>query len=248
MFVVYCDVIVVLLVEGEYSPLEMERRSGLWLLLEETEEFSPLVSVAGSDVTHCDTPASPPPSRITSFTPPSDTLPTANTPSTTSFITMSDSAHDDEEGDKAPPTWRTHVVITETAVQRHPAGGGVSFDDNSTELKKPLLLHGREAGPDGERAAPHPRKVEVEGGGATTLWRSVFSENRKEKKKKKSRTLPPGTERDAANQRRATDERGGLTEESDLDSSALLQRCSLKPGNNVRLKHTYVNDIIITSH
>ncbi|KAM6896147.1 protein-methionine sulfoxide oxidase mical3b-like [Lycodopsis pacificus] len=193
------------------------------------EEFSPLVSAAGSDITQCDTPASPPPSRITSFTPPSDTL------STASFVTTSDSAHDDEEGDKAPPTWRTPVVITETAVQRHPAGGRGSFDDISTELKKPLLLHGREAGPDGERAAPPPRKVEVEGGGATTLWRSVFPGNRKEKKKKKSRTLPPATERDAANQRRATDERGGLMEESDLDSSALLQRCSLKPGNNLRL-------------
>ncbi|KAK9526025.1 hypothetical protein VZT92_016684 [Zoarces viviparus] len=222
--------------EGEYSPLEMERRSGLWLLLEEEteEEFSPLVSAAGSDITQCDTPASPPPSRITSFKPPSDTFPTANTPSTASFVTTSDSANDDEEGDKAPPTWRTPVVITETAVQRHPAGGGGSFDDISTELEKPPPLHGREAGPDGERAALPPRKVEVEGGGATTLWRSVFSGNRKEKKKK-SRTLPPATERDAANRRRATDERGGLTEESDLDSSALLQRCSLKPGNNLRL-------------
>ncbi|XP_068590118.1 protein-methionine sulfoxide oxidase mical3b-like isoform X1 [Cebidichthys violaceus] len=209
--------------EGEYSPLEMERRSGLWLLLEEEteEEFSPLVSATGSDTTHCDTPASPPPSRITSFTPPSDTLPTANTPSTASFVTTSDSAHD-EEGDKAPPTWRKPVVVTETAVQRQPAEGRGLFDDFSTELKKPLQLKG-------PREAPPLRKVD--GGGATTLWRSVFSGNRKEKKKK-SRTLPPGTERNTANQRRAKDERGGLTEESDLDSSALLQRCSLKPGNN----------------
>ncbi|XP_054481007.1 protein-methionine sulfoxide oxidase mical3a-like [Anoplopoma fimbria] len=254
--------------QGEYSPLEMERRSGLWLLLEEEtdEEFSPLISqsissAAGSDITHCDTPASTSPSCITSFTPPSETLPSANTPSTASFVTTSDSAPD-EDGDNALPTQHTPVVVMETAVQRQPA-----------------LLHDREAGPDVELAgsekeeagsygvrkgrgprgahslpplqgrggsvlfhlkgpgtAQPPRQVEVEGGGARNLLRSVFLGNRKEKKKKKrGRTLPPGAERDTANQRRATDVRGGLTEESDLDSSALLQRCSLKPGNNLRL-------------
>ncbi|XP_034382760.1 protein-methionine sulfoxide oxidase mical3a-like [Cyclopterus lumpus] len=237
------------------------------------EEFFPLVSqsvssAAGSDITHYDTPASTLPSCITSFTPPSETFPTANTPSTASFITTSDSAPD-EEGDNAPPT---------PVVQRQPAGGTGWSDD----IEKPLLLNDREAGPDGEREwsekeeagsnrrgirgahslpprvflpplqggggtllfqlrgpreAPPPRQVEVEveAGRARTLWRSVFSGNRKERKKKTGRTLPPGPEKDAANQMRATDVRGGLREESDLDSSALLQRCSLKPGNNLRL-------------
>lgn len=54
----------------------------------------------------------------------------------------------------------------------------------------------------GLREAPPHGQVEVEGGGATALWRAVFSGNRKEKKKKQGRTLPAGAER--ANQRRAT--------------------------------------------
>ena len=119
----------------------------------------------------------------------------------------------------------------------------------------------------GLREAPPPGQVNIEGGGARTLWKAVFSGNRNEKKKKWGRSLPPGAEMttDAANQRQGTgddvikkyiqiewghnddiitvppvslDVRGGLTEESDLDSSTLLQRCSLTPTNNVRLKHT----------
>ncbi|XP_044042460.1 protein-methionine sulfoxide oxidase mical3a-like [Siniperca chuatsi] len=89
----------------------------------------------------------------------------------------------------------------------------------------------------GLREAPPPGQVEMEGGGARALWRLVFSGNRKEKKW--DGILPSErVKKDAANQRRATDVRGGLslTEESDLDSSALLQRCSLKPRNNLRLE------------
>lgn len=54
----------------------------------------------------------------------------------------------------------------------------------------------------GLREAPSHGQVEVEGGGARALWRAVFPGNRKEKKKKRGRTLPAGAER--ANQRRDT--------------------------------------------
>ncbi|XP_035536387.1 protein-methionine sulfoxide oxidase mical3b [Morone saxatilis] len=274
--------------EGEYSPWDMERHSGLWLLLEEeTEDEFPLLSqsvssAAGSDITHCDTPvgsASSPLPCVASLTPASETPPTANTPSTASFVTTPSS-----DSDPAPPTQLSPVVVMETATQRHaprqPVEGRGSFDDISPELpqQKPLLLQGRGAEPEEEeeeeaaksrrrhrgahslpprllfpplqggpgalllqlkglREAPPTRQVEVEEGGARAMWRAMFSGNRKEKKKKKkwSQTLPPGAERkDAANQRRATDGRRGLTEESDLDSSVLLQRCSLGPRNNRR--------------
>nr|XP_046235659.1 protein-methionine sulfoxide oxidase mical3b isoform X2 [Scatophagus argus] len=86
----------------------------------------------------------------------------------------------------------------------------------------------------GPRETSTLRRVQVEGGGSRALWRAVFSG-----KKKWGRTLPSGAKRgknDAANERRATGVRGSLTEESDLDSSALLQRCSLTPRNNLRLE------------
>ncbi|XP_036977302.1 protein-methionine sulfoxide oxidase mical3a-like isoform X1 [Acanthopagrus latus] len=94
----------------------------------------------------------------------------------------------------------------------------------------------------GLREAPPPGQVNIEGGGARTLWKAVFSGNRNEKKKKWGRSLPPGAEMttDAANQRQ--DVRGGLTEESDLDSSTLLQRCSLTPTNNRRSLKVPVQD------
>ncbi|XP_051248611.1 protein-methionine sulfoxide oxidase mical3b isoform X2 [Dicentrarchus labrax] len=277
--------------EGEYSPWDMERHSGLWLLLEEeTEDEFPLLSqsvssAAGSDITHCDTPvgsASSPLPCVTPPTPASETLRTANTPSTASFVTTPSS-----DSDPAPPTQLSPVVVMETAAQRHaprqPVEGRGSFDDISPELpqQKPLPLQGRGAEPKEEeeeegarsrrrhrgahslpprllfppmqggpgalllqlkglREAPPTRQVEVEEGGARAMWRAVFSGNRKEKKKKKkkwSQTLPPGAERkDAANQRRATDVRRGLTEESDLESSVLLQRSSLRSRNNLRLE------------
>lgn len=70
----------------------------------------------------------------------------------------------------------------------------------------PRLLPSRQGGggalllPKGLREAPPLRQVEVEGGGARALWRSVFSGNGKEKKKKQGRTSSAGAKR--ANQRR----------------------------------------------
>ncbi|XP_045895459.1 protein-methionine sulfoxide oxidase mical3a [Micropterus dolomieu] len=258
----------------------MERRSGLWLLLEEeTEEKFSLVSqnvssAAGSDITHCDTPVEPDStSSLLPSAPPSETP-----PSTASFVTTPDSAPD---RDTVLPVMLTPVGVMGTAAQRHAllqhARGRGSFDDISPELppKKPLLLQERGAEPEEEgaasegvrrrrrqrgarslpprlllpplqgggralllqlkglREAPSPVQVGAEGGGARALWRSVFSGNRKEKKW--GGTLPAErVKKDPANQRRAADARGGLTEESDLDSSDLLQRCSLKPRNNRR--------------
>ncbi|XP_056223929.1 protein-methionine sulfoxide oxidase mical3b isoform X2 [Seriola aureovittata] len=275
--------------EGEYSPWEMERRSGLWLLIEEEteEDLTPGVSQSpspaeGSDITHSVTPVEPDStsslsSCITSSTPSSVTPPPCTTTSTASFIATPDSTHD-EGRDTALPTHLTPAIVTETVAQRHVprqpvAGGRGSFDDISPELppKKPLLLQERGAGTDEEVAESEwmrrrkrhkgahslpprlllpplqggsgalllqlkglretlpPGQVEVEGGGARALWRAVFSGNKREKR---GRTLPP--ERETANQRRAKDVRGGLslTEESELDSSTLLQRCSLTPRNN----------------
>ncbi|XP_070848130.1 protein-methionine sulfoxide oxidase mical3b-like isoform X2 [Chaetodon trifascialis] len=283
--------------EGEYCPCDMERHSGLWLLLEEeTEDECPLISqssssVPGSDITHCDTSvesALGPPPCVPSSTPPSETPAITSTPSTASFITTPDSAPDDDR-DAAPPTQLTPVIVMETAAQRHvpqrTAGGRGSFDDINPELpqKKPLLLQVRGEGPGQEgagplkeaaevrtrrnrgahslpprllipplqggggaipfhskglREAPPLRQADVEGGGARALWRAVFSGNRKEKKKW-GRTLPPGAERvnkDTANQSRATDVSMMATEESDLESSALLQRCSLTARKNLRLE------------
>ncbi|XP_023259774.1 protein-methionine sulfoxide oxidase mical3a-like [Seriola lalandi dorsalis] len=259
-------------VQGEYSPWEMERRSGLWLLIEEEteEDLTPGVSQSpspaeGSDITHSVTPVEPDStsslsSCITSSTPSSVTPPPCTTTSTASFIATPDSTHD-EGRDTALPTHLTPAIVTETVAQRHVprqpvAGGRGSFDDISPELppKKPLLLQERGAGTDEEVAESEwmrrrkrhkgahslpprlllpplqggsgalllqlkglretlpPGQVEVEGGGARALWRAVFSGNKREKR----------------------DVRGGLslTEESELDSSTLLQRCSLTPRNN----------------
>ncbi|KAL7370494.1 hypothetical protein ABVT39_002338 [Epinephelus coioides] len=202
------------------------------------EEFPPVVSSpAGSDITQCDTPVEPdstsgPLPCVTSSTPPYETPPTANTPSTASFITTPDSTPDIDR-DTAPPTQLTPVVM-ETA-QRQPAGGWGSFDDINPEVlqTRPRLLQARGAGPgedkevseeEGEgseeagggallhqlkglREAPPLGQMEVEGGGARALWRTVFSGNRKEKqRKKRGRTLPPGAGRvKTASQRRATE-------------------------------------------
>ncbi|KAI3366581.1 hypothetical protein L3Q82_009195, partial [Scortum barcoo] len=300
-----------LLVEGEYSPWDMERRSGQWLLLEEeTEEESSQLplnsqsvsSAAGSDIADRHTPVEPdstssPLPCIACLTPSSEAPPPASTPSTTSFVTTPSSAPDNSRN-TALPTQLTPVVM-ETVVQR----GRGSFDDISPEMppKKPLPLQDRWAEQEesdkeeaesegmrrrhrgarslpplqggggallfqlkGLREAPPLGQVDLEGGGARALWRAVFSGNKKEKK---GGTLPAGAERrkkDTANRRRAagddvinkqidrmrshdeviivlpvsSDVRGSLslTEESDLDSTALLQRCSLKPRTNLRLE------------
>ncbi|XP_072233704.1 protein-methionine sulfoxide oxidase mical3b isoform X2 [Leuresthes tenuis] len=252
--------------EGEYCPWETERRSGLWLLLEENsgEDFPPHTS---------DTPVdsdSTPPLCITSFTPSSATH--TATLSTASFVTSSDSTPDPE----VTKTPLSPVIVMETAARRlthgPAAGGRGSFDDITPELpaKKPLLLleggeeseeqevgseslrmrrRHREAsslpprllppplqtgggalllGLKGLRDAPRPGQMES--GGARALWKTVFPGNWKEQKKR-GRTLPADQlKRGAANQRRVTGE------ESDLDSSTLLQRCSLGPRNNLQLE------------
>ncbi|KAK2859268.1 hypothetical protein Q5P01_003888 [Channa striata] len=71
----------------------------------------------------------------------------------------------------------------------------------------------------GLREATPCGQVEVEGGRVRALWRAVFSGPRKEKKKKAG-TLP----------------QEGQIEESDLDSSTVLQRFSQEPRNNLRLE------------
>ncbi|XP_068455206.1 protein-methionine sulfoxide oxidase mical3b-like isoform X3 [Clinocottus analis] len=201
------------------------------------EEFSPLIwqsvsSAAGSDITHCDTSL------------------------TASFITKSDSAPDEDE-DTVPPVvqgkpagGRGSSDDIKKPLLLHEREGEQDGEQAGSEREE---AGSKKRGPRGAFSLPRvfippveggggalllklkgPRQVE--GGGARTLWGSVFSGNRKEKKNnKRGGTLPPGAEKDAANQMRATDVRGGLTEESQLDSSALLQRCSLKPGNNLHL-------------
>ncbi|XP_014898847.1 protein-methionine sulfoxide oxidase mical3a-like isoform X10 [Poecilia latipinna] len=236
--------------EGEYSPWETERRSGLWLLLEEEAEFPP---------------PGPPVQRGSAPSP--LTPPTAPTPSTASFATSSDSTPDSDIAN----TPLSPVVVMETAAQKRPtAGGRGSFDDITPELpqKKPLLQQeDRGAEPEEEeesggvkrqshrdsppptlpllpgggalllhlkklREAPPPGQVELGGGGARGLLKAVLPGNRKEQKRRggtlpaeKSRRLPTNHSRDTV-----------AGEESTLESSTLLQRCSLKPGNNLQLQ------------
>ncbi|XP_014328248.1 protein-methionine sulfoxide oxidase mical3a-like isoform X1 [Xiphophorus maculatus] len=235
--------------EGEYSPWETERRSGLWLLLEEEAEFPPL----GSPVQRGSAPSS--------LTPPTDP-----TPSTASFVTSTDSTPDSDIT-KIP---LSPVIVMETAAQKRPtAGGRGSFDDITPELpqKKPLLQQeDRGAEPEEEesggvrrrsqrdgphptlpllpgggalflhlkklREAPPPYQVELGGGGARGLLKAVLPGNRKEKKRRGG-TLPAEKfRRLPANHSRNT----VAGEQSTLESSTLLQRCSLKPGNNLQLQ------------
>ncbi|XP_053271329.1 protein-methionine sulfoxide oxidase mical3a [Pleuronectes platessa] len=210
-------------------------------------------SVAGSDITGSETPVEPY-STLSSLTPPP-----GSTPTTTSFITITDSTHYDG---------RDSVVTMETVSQQIVPRQWGSFDDISPELppKKPLPQYETwawseeaEAGFDKEveterwrrrhhlptplqgllqlkrlKEAPQPGQMEMEGGGARALWKAVFSGNKKETKR--GWNSPPVKTKVTANQRRATDMRGSLTEESNLESSALLQRCSLKPRSNLRLE------------
>ncbi|CAI5636724.1 unnamed protein product [Oreochromis niloticus] len=243
--------------EGEYDPWEMERRSGLWLLLEEeTEvELPPHSS---------ETPVQPDStsSMNSSVTPP----PVATTASTASFITTPDSPHS-EDGARAP---LTPAVVMETPA----ASGRGSFDNITPELpqNRPLLLQEKGEGseedpgtfrrrrrtrqreahslpprllfpplqPGGRallfkmlREAPPPGQMELGGVGARNLLKTVFSGNKNEEKKKGGRTLPAERVKEKTASQRFTDVRA---EVSDLDSSTVLQRCSLKPQNNLRLE------------
>lgn len=242
--------------EGEYDPWEMERRSGLWLLLEEETEVE-LPPHSSDTPVHPDSTSS----MLSSVTP---SYIDAITPSTASFITTPDSSPS-EDGAQAP---LTPAVIMETPA----AGGRGSFDNITPEQpqKRPLLLQekGGEEEEEEERArrrrqrgahslpprllfpplqpgrgalpfkklreAPPPRQMEGGGGRARTLLKClVFSGNKKEQKKKGGRTLPAERVKKETLSQRFTDVRA---EVSDLDSSTVLQRCSLKPQNNLRLE------------
>ncbi|XP_069001544.1 protein-methionine sulfoxide oxidase mical3b isoform X2 [Embiotoca jacksoni] len=124
----------------------------------------------------------------------------------------------DEEGHKGARTRRRrhkgdHSLPTHLLFPPLQAGGGA-------------ILHQLK----GLREAPLPGQVEVGEGGARGLWQSVFSGNRK---KKRGETLPVlRVKTETANQR-ATDMIG---EGSDLYSTTLEQRCSLKPRNHLQLE------------
>nr|XP_004564992.1 protein-methionine sulfoxide oxidase mical3a isoform X6 [Maylandia zebra] len=244
--------------EGEYDPWEMERRSGLWLLLEEeTEaELAPYSS---------DTPVQPDStSSINSSVTPH---PVATTASTASFITTPDSPHI-EDGARAP---LKPAIVMETPA----ASGRGSFDNITPELpqNRPLLLQEKGEGseedpgtfrrkrrttrrreahslpprllfpplqPGGRallfkmlREAPPPGEMELGGVGARNLLKTVFSGNKNEQKKKGGGTLPAERAKEKTASQRFTDVRA---EVSDLDSSTVLQRCSPKPQNNLRLE------------
>ncbi|KAM4712090.1 protein-methionine sulfoxide oxidase mical3b-like [Anableps anableps] len=91
-----------------------------------------------------------------------------------------------------------------------------------------LLLHLKEK----LREAPPPGQVEFGGGGARGLLKAVLPGNRKEQKRRGGTLPAEKPKRFPANHRRDT----VAGEESDLDSSTLLQRCSLNPGNNLQLE------------
>ncbi|XP_025755593.1 LOW QUALITY PROTEIN: protein-methionine sulfoxide oxidase mical3b [Oreochromis niloticus] len=242
--------------EGEYDPWEMERRSGLWLLLEEeTEvELPPHSS---------DTPVQPDStsSMNSSVTPP----PVATTASTASFITTPDSLTvrtEPEHHSHLPLSWRhllpvggAHLTTSrlncrkigpssckrkgrgQRRTQGHLGGGGGG--DGEKLIACPLdsssppcsLGAGLSSLRCSERLLPLGR--ELGGVGARNLLKTVFSGNKNEEKKKGGRTLPAERVKEKTASQRFTDVRA---EVSDLDSSTVLQRCSLKPQNNLRLE------------
>uniref|UniRef100_A0AAX7T0W6 F-actin monooxygenase n=1 Tax=Astatotilapia calliptera TaxID=8154 RepID=A0AAX7T0W6_ASTCA len=83
------------------------------------------------------------------------------------------------------------------------------------------------------REAPPPGEMELGGVGARNLLKTVFSGNKNEQKKKGGGTLPAERAKEKTASQRFTDVRA---EVSDLDSSTVLQRCSPKPQNNLRLE------------
>ncbi|XP_034529822.1 protein-methionine sulfoxide oxidase mical3a-like isoform X2 [Notolabrus celidotus] len=273
--------------EGEEDEEEDEEEEGE--MEDDGEEAdSEMESSDGSDIiTHSSTPVEPDstsshPSFTTNSTP-LEPRPHVYTPSTSSFITIPDSTHDD--GDSISPTLIKPFVITEDQGpgKKHSSSGRGSFDDISPEV--PPLKQDREAEPEkeglqlelegveseverwrrrhkgahtlpprlpplqagsgsllrqlkGVKEAPPTRQLEMDGGGARALLRAVFSGNRMEKRKKKrGATLPvERMKKEATNHKRGTGVWRGLTEESDLESSVLLHRCSLNPRTNRRSK------------
>ncbi|XP_013881349.1 protein-methionine sulfoxide oxidase mical3a isoform X2 [Austrofundulus limnaeus] len=217
---------------------------------EEEEESSDKLSHQTSD-----TPVEQDSASITfSLTPP-----TALTPSTASFFTSYDSAPEPLVA-KAPSS---PVVATMAAQKRSAGVGRGSFDDITPELpqNKPLPHQKAESEenksdgnkmrrPRGSHSLPHhlltplqagggacqqhltQREAEMGGGGARALWKALFLGNRKELKKKGGALPTEGLRKKTANQSRAT----VTGEESDLDSATVLQRCSLKPQNNLQLE------------
>ncbi|KAM7367458.1 hypothetical protein PAMP_015358 [Pampus punctatissimus] len=208
--------------EGEYDPWEMERHTGLWLLLEEEteEDFShPLISSAEGGVIT--------PDSTSSDTHSFDDINPELLPKKPLFLHKGpdeEGVGSDEEG-----------LVPEKEERRRRCSRGAHTLPPRLPLplqggSGSLLLHLR-----GLREALPLSQIEVEGGGARALWRAVFSGNRK--KKRKGGASLPGAEKlkkETANPKRSTDLRRGLylTEKSDLDSSTLLQRCALAPRNN----------------
>ncbi|XP_037316029.2 protein-methionine sulfoxide oxidase mical3a-like [Pungitius pungitius] len=221
------------------------------------EEFPPLVSSAAeSDIT----PARSSPSCITSITPSSDTPSTdssttsASTPSEdredapltqhTAVVVMDTAVQGQPAGDKGSLAHDSSPELKKPLLF-HDRGAGPDGERVKSE-KEEAECGGirKRSGPrgahrvfrppqsggealicqlKGPKETPTPREVEVEGGGARSLWRSVFSGNRMEKKEKRGNTSERATVR------------RDLTEESPPDTTFQLQRCSLKPVNNLLL-------------
>ncbi|XP_061570354.1 protein-methionine sulfoxide oxidase mical3b-like isoform X2 [Cololabis saira] len=241
--------------EGEYRPWEEERRSRL-LPLEEGEESGEEESCPPVS----DTPVE---SDSASLHRGSVTPPTAATPSTASFITPPGSALELElAGEPLSPVVVAETPAAEAAGRGRGLFDDITPElpqkvsgdqeeeeeeaDPSAGVKNrrkrnrgarslpprllpphlqagggALLLHLK-----GLREAPPPGQVDLGGGGARALWKAVFPGNKKEQKKK-IRTLPAET--------KMKTKRRTAGEESDLDSTTLLQRCSLDPRNNLKL-------------
>lgn len=196
------------------------------------DKFSLLVCQA---IKHPDTPVESSSTYNLQPPPSSEALPPPLTPSTTSFVTTPDSAHE-QDSDIAQPTPLTPAVVMETIPKRYAPQANVegpgSLDVICPELEPKLHIPMQDLVAETEdnvtRRGRHKgahsfpplqsgaaallfqlkthRQVEVEGGGAKALWRAVFSGNRKEKKR--GGTLPPGAnrvKRETANWRKGDD-------------------------------------------
>ncbi|XP_055367841.1 protein-methionine sulfoxide oxidase mical3a-like isoform X2 [Betta splendens] len=216
---------------------------------DEEEEFCLLASrsfssAAGGDVKNPDTPVeSGSTSNLQPF-PLSDTSPTGLTPSTASYLTSPDSTHEVDK-DSPPPTasqkhvpqergsihdvspiqsQKTHLPQQDGRVEDWEVGGGKPRGTCSL----PALQGGGAALLLQLKAL---RPVEMEEGGPRALWRTVFPGHRKEKNRR------GGTSASSSDRLTVREsEHTRLTEDSDLDSSTLLQRCSVEPRNNLRVE------------